>query len=264
MNNKNLTKKERREAARERARKIAEQEAKRAQRTKLFTILGIILAVAIVGLAIFGIVKNRPTDARVDFEAPFVALTETTSEAGINDGFELTSKDEAVAEDAQTVSVYFDYMCSHCNNLEKQFGYQLADLVETGKVKLDLHPVSILNSTYSTEAAQALHYISQNAPEYTFKFHTELFSLSDQVFSGKSTTEPGWPQILDAAKEAGIPEDVVAKIQDGVDPAWLDGANEAFRAQFRGTPTVLLNGEETSAWASQGFYGMLGLEDPTE
>lgn len=260
--NKSMSKAERREAARERARKLAAQEAKKAQRNKLYTIIGILVAIAIVGVAIWAIINNNSGDDAVDFDPPLVTVTETQNDAGVSDGYTVVPEGVTPATDAKDVAIYFDYMCRYCAQLESNYGYQINDMMEKGQINLTLHPVAILNTNFSTQGAAAFHYIAGNSPEHLAKFHKELFDLTSQIFSGQSSTEPGWPQIVDAAKAAGVPAEIADSIEANVDTEWLNGATNSFREKYTGTPTVLMDGQENYQWAEEGFYSMVGVEDP--
>lgn len=262
---KNLTKAERREAAREKARKLREAEERQAKRTKIITIVSIIAAIAIVGVAIWAIVSNSSGESDggyLEYDAPSVTVEPIeNADAGIVDGYAVLGSDATLEDGAPTIDVYFDYMCVHCNTLEQTRGGEINKIVDEGRAKVVLHPVNIINSQYARDAAAAFHYVAENSPEHLLKFHENLFSQSNQVFSGQSSTEPGWDQIVESADDAGVPQEVIDAMQDGLDFDWVTGATEAFRQNFTGTPTVLLNGEDDNGmWSREGFLPMVGLE----
>ena len=261
-----LTKKERREAAREKARKAAELEAKRQKRNKMITIGVVVAAIVLIAVVIWAIVSNSSGSKNggveyLEYETPLVEVAPVNDpETGNQTGFALTSTTTDVAADAPTINLYFDYMCVHCNTLERDRGGELAKMVDEGRATVVLNPVAIMGTQYSANAAAAFEYVAKNSPEHLFKFHMNLFEYSDDMFSGRSSTEPGWDQVLAAASDAGVPQDVIDGMQDGLDMNWLQTATTDFRAQYQGTPTVLLNGTEDYSWATQGFLGMVGLE----
>lgn len=261
-----LTKKERREAAREKARKAAEAEAKRQKRAKAMTIGIIVAAIALIGVVIWAIVSNSSGSKEgegtfLQYETPLVEVSPFEDpDSGNVVGFALTGTESTPDDGAPTINVYFDYMCVHCNTLERDRGGELSKIVAEGRATVVLHPVAIMGTAYSANGAASLEYIAKNSPEHLLKFHNNLFAYSDDVFSGRSSTEPSWEQIKKAASDAGVPEDVVNGMQDSVDIEWLQTATDDFRAKYQGTPTVLLNGQEDFSWARQGFLPMVGLE----
>lgn len=54
-----------------------------------------------------------------------------------------------VNEGAPTVQIYYDYLCVHCNDLEREHGAELSKLAEDGKITLELHPVGMMDEFLS-------------------------------------------------------------------------------------------------------------------
>jgi len=267
MSNQNMTKAERREAAREKARKIQEAEAKRAKRNKILTILIIVVAVALVGVAIWSIVANKSDDesssrrqqwdpVSVDVEPVVKPDTDVTT------GYSIIGAGEEFAADAPRVDIYFDYMCSYCNDLEQFNGADINDLVASGDAQFVLHPVAILRGDFSAQGAAAFKYIAEKSPEHLLAFHKNVFAATDEVLNGRSSTMPDWSTLTDAAKDAGVPADIVSSMEADADLEWAQTTTQKFLEDYRGTPTVLVNGTQTDAWAGHDFPGMLGLAEP--
>lgn len=267
MAQQNMTKAERREAAREKARKLQEAEAKRAQRNKIITIVIIVVAVALVGVAIWSIVSNRGDDedaaGRQQWDPVSVQVEPALKEGtDITTGYSVLGDNAELSADAPRVDIYFDYMCSYCNDLEQFNGGDINDLIASGDAEFAFHPVAILRNDFSAKGAAAFRYIAENSPEHLMMFHKNVFAETDAVMNGRTSTLPDWNEIVGAAKDAGVPDEIADAIEAEADRDWVATTTEEFLSTYSGTPTVLVNGTETTAWAANDFPGMLGLAEP--
>lgn len=267
MSTKNMTKAERREAAREKARKLQEAEAKRAKRNKFLTIGVIILAVAVVAVAIFAIISNRSDDdsttGRQQWDPVNVQVEPVLKEGTeITTGYSVLGEDAELADNAPRVDIYFDYMCTYCNDLEQFNGGDINDIIASGESEFVFHPVAIMRNDFSAKAAASFRYIAENSPEHLMAFHKNVFQDTDAVLNNRSSTLPDWGNIVSAAKDAGVPDEIADSIEAEADLDWAGTATQEFLTTYRGTPTVLVNGTETSAWAANDFPGLLGLAEP--
>lgn len=264
----NKTKAERRAEAREKARRLQELEAKRAKRNKLITILVIVVAIVLVGVAIWSIVSNGSKDdanGRPDYDPVAVQVEPVVKEnTEITTGFAVIGENAELSADAPRVDIYFDYMCTYCNDLEQWNGADINDLVAEADAEFVYHPVAILNNDFSAKGAAAFKFIAENSPEHLAGFHKNVFEDTDAVLNGRSSTLPDWGNIRDAASDAGVPSDIVDRIEDEADLEWANTVTTEFLKEYRGTPTVLVNGEETTAWANNDFKAMLGLAEPKD
>ncbi|MFT0849109.1 thioredoxin domain-containing protein [Actinomycetaceae bacterium L2_0104] len=258
----NLTKQQRREQAREAARKLQEEEAKRTRRNKLMAIIGSIVVVALVGTAIFFIVRSGKDQSSgedwADFEPAASVFTEGTPEnvndqGGISVGSNLVAGTEN--EGAPTVTIYFDYLCSYCNQLEGTYADELTQMAEDGDITLIYQPVSILGQEFSDLGAAADYYLAANAPEQYLEFHNTVFSeVTEPLFEeGANLPAPTAEDLLEVANEVGVPDDVVtgleATLADGSYQKWVDLAYEQFGANgLNGTPRVIIDGRELVNW----------------
>lgn len=268
MAEKNMTKAERREAAREKARKLQEAEAKRAKRNRLITIGIILAAIALVGVVIWSIVSNGRDNGedgagRQEWD-PVAVQVEPVVKDGtdITTGWSVIGDGAELAADSNRLDIYFDYMCTYCNDLEQFNGGDINDIIAEGDAEIVYHPVAILRNDFSAKGAAAFKYVAENSPEHLAAFHKNVFEETDAVLNNRSSSLPDWGSIEDAARDAGVPEDIASSIEEEADLEWVNTATQAFLENYRGTPTVLLNGTETTAWAANDFPAMLGLAEP--
>ncbi|GIG35433.1 DsbA family protein [Cellulomonas pakistanensis] len=255
------SKNERRDAAREQARVLREQQAKRDRRNK---ILGIsILGAAVVALiaVIVVIIAQQPDDAEALPEYPDTPLSEVAvvpSVALEDGGIPVSAEGVGAVDDAVTrVDVYLDYMCPACGAFEESNGDNLISLASEGEATVVYHPVSILNrfsngTGYSTRAAAAAALVAQDAPEQFAAFNQQLFAGQPDEGTNGLTNE----EIAQIARDAGVAGAVADDIADGTAldqfGQWVTSAtnevtaNEAlFNAQSGsfGTPTITIDGE---------------------
>ncbi|WP_182354341.1 DsbA family protein [Flaviflexus huanghaiensis] len=269
MAEKNVTKAERREAAREKARKLQEAEARRAKRNRNLTIGVIIAAIVLIGVVVWSIVSNGRGAADDDSSGrqewdPVAVQVEPVVKDGtdITTGWSVVGEGAELATDANRVDIYFDYMCTYCNELEQMNGGDINDIVAAGDAEFVYHPVAILRNDFSAKGAAAFKYIAENSPEHLTAFHKNVFDEADAVLNNRASALPDWGSIANAARDAGVPEDIASSIEKEADLDWVNTATQSFLEDYRGTPTVLLNGTETTAWAANDFPALLGLAEP--
>lgn len=152
----------------------------------------------------------------------------------------------SVGDGPDTVSVWADFMCPHCQEFERAEGGVIGSLVEDGSITLDLHPVALANldaasgTKFSTRSANALYCVAEADPEQVYPFFAALFA--------SNPTPPGASdeQLLELAGALGV---------TGID----DCVNEVRYSKFVaamtknipanpetgsvGTPALLVNGE---------------------
>lgn len=242
--NAKLTKQQRRDAAREQARKLREAQQRREKRNRLLIIVGALVFIAIVIAAIISIVvaANRAPLEGVD-DQPSAATEEGAIPVGA-DGVGSTN------EGAPVVDVYLDYLCIYCAQFEATNGADLEELAESGEATVNYRPIAYLtqNSDFSVRGANALAVVAEDAPEQFTAFNMELFAAQ-----GEGATPLSDEQIAQAGLDVGVPQDVVDSFTDGRFNDWVSAASEqASNDDVRGTPTIHINGEEFLDWQVEG------------
>lgn len=247
----------------------------------------IVLVAALIISAIFLVNKNSGGPSNLTHgEKVITSVTpaNVTEWGGISvgkDGKAGTKNENA----EKVIDLYFDYGCSHCNELEDEFGDKIGELVKNGKATLILHPLTIMGTQYSYFGANAELFIAENAPEIYYDFH---------VNAHKKLTSPMWEEMIKKQREAkeknedfnGIQgpslEDIVKVATDlGLSPdkaenmktalqqaslaqvngesQYVPGAyakhlqeyvNQFVKDGNTGTPAVYVNGENVKSWSS--------------
>ncbi|KWX66872.1 thioredoxin domain-containing protein [Mycobacterium sp. NAZ190054] len=176
--------------------------------------------------------------ARVDPTAAPLALTE--------DGFGVVAGfDDAPAK----IEIYTEPQCSHCSDLQYDFGDELAYNITVGTLQVTYRPLTFLDDDYngySAKVANAL-FLAADAVGDSAATGTQLQRFVYELWINQ---QPGGPEftgdeLRDMAADAGVPDVVADHIgtdAEAVDVVEMDETN--FDLLFdidrveTGTPTV--------------------------
>lgn len=247
------TKAERRDAAREEARRLKEEQARRERRNRLLLVSGLVALVALVVVAVVAIIGSGGTKSLADVESP----AGSDASGGIVTGADGVG---STNDGAPTVQVYSDFLCPFCALFEGVNGPVLAAAAADGRATVIYHPVAFLDrlsegTAYSTRAAQAAAVVADAAPEQFVAFQEALFANQPEENTPGLTDE----QIAQIAVDAGVPQDVADTFVDGRFTDWVTAATAQASADLDrpATPTVLIDGE---VWAGD-WQDPAALED---
>ena len=256
------TKNERRDAAREKARVLREQQKKRDRRNRVFLQGGIAAAVLAV-LAIVAVVIvvsiRPPTPGPANMASEGVVLTKgmkAVSTGSMQPGAKPAVSEVDRSGDTVDIVTYVDYLCPYCGQFEKTNAAQIEKLVDAGAATLEVHPIAILTSQssgtkYSLRAANAAACVVNSSPNAFWDFHTALFDNQPEENTAGLTDA----QLKSYVKSSGAGNtDAIDRcIDSGKYENWVQTATE--RAQngpianssvkkLTGTPLVLVNGKQ--------------------
>jgi hypothetical protein len=157
------------------------------------------------------------------------------------------------------IEVYTEPQCSHCADLQADFGDQLAYYIEVGQLEVTYRPMTFLDDAaggYSSQVSNALFLAAETAGSPEVKATgTEFQRFVQEVWVNQRAggDPPTEDELQDMAKKAGMPDPVAQHIKGGgsaVNVKDMDDANFEFLYQIDsldlGTPTVydLANGEK--------------------
>ncbi|MFH9470030.1 DsbA family protein [Streptomyces clavifer] len=229
---------ERKRAARDRLERQRELDRARERRRRT-----LIVATAVVGvLALAAVVGLIAANAGKDDNDSQAGPVATPSGATGKDGLTL----QVGADDApSTLTVWEDFRCPVCAQFEDAFRDTIAELADSGQIKVDYHLATIIDGNLggsgSLRAANAAA-CAQDAGEFA-AYHDVLYrnqpAESDDSFADNS-------RLIELAGSVdGLDTPAFRScVEDGTYDSWVEKSNTAFgEGGFQGTPTALLNGE---------------------
>lgn len=256
----NMTKAQRRDAARAEALALQKKQQAREKRSRAIVLsaLGLGLVVLVVAVVLIFLEGQKSPMEKVD-SVPAGVVENTGIPVGADGAAGTTN------EGAKTLDVYVDYMCPICGQFESLNGASITEMREAGDVTLVVHPVTILDrasqgTDYSTRAASAAAWVADQAPEQFSAFHEAMFVSQPEENTAGLSDE----QIAQVAEQAGVPADVAAGIADGdahdTYEEWVKAATEEAQSDESllnaeggfGTPTVVVDGERFEGWQTPG------------
>jgi protein-disulfide isomerase len=256
------SKNQRREAAREKAKQLREEQRKKEVRNRVILIssLSVVVIAIIVGVALVIVSTIRPAGPGpanmasdgIQIGSGFVA--ETTP--ALQDGEDPVPSTSDPASGVADIRVYVDYMCPYCGQFEATNNEQMGEWIESGAATVEIHPLSILDrsslgSKYSTRAANAAACVANYSPDQYWDFNSLLFenqpeenteglddaTLKDLASQAKVTKQSEIESCIDDTAFRGWVADATSRALEGPLP-------DTDETKVTGTPTVLVNGEK--------------------
>ena len=256
------TRSEQRDAARQKAKALREQNQKKAKRSKLVIQISVVLvALGIVGgvAAVIAIEAANRVAAPVVDDAP-----RNLSEFGglkIGVGLQAFTADktptpEASETKAPEIVVYVDYQCPICQAFDLPNSAQIRSWVDTGAATLEIRPISFLDraslNEYSSRAANAAFCVANFEPDSYFDMHSNL--MINQPAEGQEGLDDN--ELYKVAEQSGAgTNEVKGCIQNKSFADYIEQHTQNVLntpqqgVTVTGTPTVLVNGNKFS-WAT--------------
>ena len=255
-----LSKNEKREAAREKARLLREVQRKKERRTRFILqgsiVLALVAIVAIVAVVLMNSVgpsgpgpKNMASDG--------IQLTQgaiATETPALKSGAEPIANVRDEAAGTLDIQMYVDYLCPICAQFEATNGDYITSLLENGKTTVEIHPIAILDrlaqgTKYSTRATNAAACVANYSPNLYYDFHNALFANQP----GENTAGLTDDELVGLTAQVGVesPDKVASCIKDQDFKKWVaDSTARALNGpipnsnvdKVTGTPTVIVNG----------------------
>ncbi|WP_029088208.1 DsbA family protein [Brevibacterium album] len=262
---------ERRSAAREQARQIAEAQAKREKTVKVIVYSSIAVVVAAVLVVVGALVWNstRPTASPQNLASGAFAL------ASDGDGLMAVAPEAAAEEveasglpgveesqtpaDAPRVKVYLDFQCPGCAAFEDANAQTVNRLAEEGSIILEYEPVAILDrfsmgNEYSTRSANMVTCLADSGQAAVLP---EVFAALFAQQPAEGTEGMSDEDLMGIAEEAGA--DMGAEVSEAagegltVTECTTEVAFEKYVAAetqtalndegLQGTPYITIDGE---------------------
>lgn len=151
---------------------------------------------------------------------------------------------EGTSEPKVTLSLFEDFLCPACGQMEQRFGPTINKLIDAGAVAVDYHMVAILDRVgngYSSRAGGAAYCIADESVEAFRRFHSALFTPGIQPEEGGGVY-PDNARIIELARQAGAAGEVPDCITKGRYVEMVQGMAAA--TGINSTPSIRFNGED--------------------
>ncbi|GAB3527736.1 DsbA family protein [Arthrobacter monumenti] len=264
---------ERTAEAREKARKIREEQQKKEKRNRLLVRWGVVAGIVAI-IAIIAIIVMQNVRGQIPDEGPTAANTNeyggivigadnevlTNAPAGnisaddlpdeapqpegegplVPPGIEPSEEDEPV-----NVVLFEDFQCPICKQFEETFGGQLQELQNEGDITVEYRIISILDrattTNYASRAANAAKCVADESPENYTAYSNALFENQPPEDGGEGLSNE---RLTEMASEVGA-----EGLGDCIDstkfrPAVEIQTERAGMYGVDGTPTAFVDGEK--------------------
>lgn len=279
---------DRRNAAREKARQIAQAQAQREKRAKtiLWSGIGVVVVAVIAVIVVLVMQSMRPVVSPTTMVNGGLTLVKSEQglnavagpDAGDNVSETLPAYDSGQQKDSAAVlEIYLDFQCPVCKSFEDTNGDAVQKLVNQGDLAVTYHPISILDGAsggneYSTRSANAFMCAADaQQDDKLFAFTTALYEqqppeggsgMEDDQLIGimessgidldaKTTSLEGTPSVRDCVTNVDFERYVKAQTQEALDSG------------VQGTPQVKVNGQqiESDVWTDPQAFGQVLLKE---
>ncbi|MET4781272.1 thioredoxin domain-containing protein [Glaciihabitans sp. UYNi722] len=256
-----LSKNQRREVAREKARVLRIEQKKKERRSKFLLQGGlvVVLLAIVTVITLFFVNTVKPAGP-----GPLNMLSD-----GIKIGRDFKAAPTAAlqpnakpvpsatnAKDVVDIQVYVDYQCPICGTFESTNLDQIKTWVSSGAATYEVHPISILDfqslgKKYSTRAANAGACVANYSPNTYFDYSSELFANQPKEGTEGLTDA----QLAKLADRAGVKNlsSVTKCIKDQTFKSWVSAASARAATgpiphsnvkKVANTPTVIIDGKK--------------------
>lgn len=219
------------------AQREAEARAKRERRRTTAITLGVVIALLLGGVGLYGwyATHKQPVAATTATPTPSTSLGKAYSVVKVTDGAGLRI---GFADAPNTVTIYSDFACLHCQEFEKAFGQTLSTLVQAGGVAIEYWPLGTL-SEGSARASNAMACAAERDPQFAEALYNGLFGNYGLDWSND--------QLLSLTSQLGngtLPDGFETCVTAGTHSAWVKSIAAVAKAgpAAGGTPAVYVNG----------------------
>jgi protein-disulfide isomerase len=210
--------------------------ARKPARTTNWFAIWVSTAVVVALVVIGGVViwMNNSANSAASFNGTKPTGAHITAQGAIQFG----------KSDANVVTTYIDFLCPYCNQFEQSEGPTLHQLVDGGKIALEVLPMGYLDTRsnpagYSSRAASAMYSVAIHDYSHSYAFMQALYA--DQPAEGSAGLSD--QQIVDVAKQAGV--NMTGELEREIEAHTYQKFAQATQLpqNATGTPTVLVNGK---------------------
>jgi protein-disulfide isomerase len=256
------TKNQRREAAREKARELRDQQRKKEKRNRLFLQGGIGVGIIAIAVIVFFSISSSitpPAAGPLNMQSDGIIIGKDLK-AVRTPAIPVGGKPVATVRDKKSsvvsIRIYIDYFCPVCNAFETANKSQITSWLKSGAATIEIHPITILDRSslgtrYSSRAANAGACVANYAPDDFWAFTEEMYVKQPT----EDTVGLSNAQIIGVVKDAKVQNEsqIASCVNSEKYKAWVTAStNRALNGPLpdstaksvAGTPTVIVDGVE--------------------
>ncbi|MQS34972.1 hypothetical protein FFZ77_04835 [Streptomyces katsurahamanus] len=239
MSDNSQERQERKGTARERLQREREREKARERRRRVLIVSAAVVAVLGLAAVVGVIAANAGNEKKSGSEA-----SPALAPAGAV-GKERTAIPVGASDAPSTLTVWEDFRCPVCAQFENVFRDTIHDLEKSGELRVEYNLATIIDgnmggsgSLRAANAAACAQDIGKFSPYHDVLFQNQPPETDDAFGKNSRLIEL-------AGKVDGLDTPAFRScVEDGKHDSWVAESNKVFTTGgFRGTPTVLLNGE---------------------
>lgn len=174
-------------------------------------------------------------------------------------------------KDVPTISIYMDFMCPACGEVDRDIDDTLIKMVDAGQVNVEIHPEAFLNDEstdqYSSRAAGAAVYVAEHQPDKLLDVVRAFFASGYQPKEASEYKPVSNAMIADQLEKAGVSAQIAQNAIKGTYIPWVNAETslaasntklEHPSGELKGeitTPTFIINGHYwlfDEAWEQTG------------
>lgn len=258
-----LTRKEQREQAREKAKQLMAEQAKKDKRTKRYLQFGILGTAVAIALIVVLVIANQKPPAPQQNPANMATdavVLEGDAQVVSSDAIPVGGAPEILTPnpDKVNVAIYLDYLCPFCGQFEKTETEDLLKYMKNGDIVLQYFPVGMLGQ-YSITASNASACVASLEPDKWWKANNAIFSNQPEESVGQGMQEKSAIKYLKKSlKDVGLSQSTLDCVSDNRYRDWVIASSENALTKplpnsnipkLAHTPTVIVDGVElTDNW----------------
>jgi protein-disulfide isomerase len=255
-----LSRNARRDAAREKAKALRDQQRRKERRNRWLLQGGIgavvLIAIAIVAIVLRGSVTpaasgplNMLSDG-ITIGKDFKAVPTAAIPANGKPVPTVRDKKSSVV----TIRIYLDYFCPVCNEFETANKDQIGSWLKSGAATLEIHPISFLDHSslgtrYASRAANAGACVANYSPNDMWTFTQAMYANQPKELTAGLTNA----QINAVIANAGVANtgEIAKCVNKETFKSWVTAATDRAThgplpdsnvATVKGTPTIIVDG----------------------
>jgi protein-disulfide isomerase len=227
--------------AREKAAQMRAEAARKEARQRAVAIIGAVTGVIAIVIAAGVLILTAQHDKQAKVDAAVAPPANLT-----NSGMLVGSAGAKV-----TLEIWEDFQCPACKQFEEANRAQIEAWVADGTVKVEYHPVAILDryssTEYSSRSLNAFAAVINTTPAAAEKYHDLLYTNQPPENSAGLTDA----KLIELAVQAGAKEaDISAAITGQKFRGWTQTVTDQFSKKgYNGTPTIVVNGKQVEDWS---------------